>query len=55
MAISQNGMENREQLCKSWLQCLFSTNCISLDRTWPNLHAGIHSAGKWISVFELCP
>ena len=47
MAISQNGMENREQLCKSWQQCLFSTNCISLDRA---LHAGIHIAGMWISV-----
>ena len=26
-------LESIEQLCKSSLQCLISTNCISLDRT----------------------
>lgn len=35
--ISWNGIEkkwkNTEQLCRSSLQCLRSTNCISLDRT----------------------
>jgi len=34
VAISWNGMEhleNTEQLCKSSLKCLISTNCISLD------------------------
>jgi len=33
--ILQNGTEhseNTEQLCKSSLQCLISTSCISLDR-----------------------
>jgi len=35
-------LESIEQLCKSSLQCLISTNCISLDRTKPIFLPGIH-------------
>ena len=42
----RNGtLENTEQLCKSSLQCLISTNCTPMDRARRVLHAGNHIDG----------
>ena len=41
----RNALENTEQLCKSSLQCLISTNCTPMDRARRVLHAGNHIVG----------
>ena len=38
-------LEKEEQLCKSSLQCLISTNCISLSRPGQTIHVGTLIAG----------
>ena len=43
--ISWNGTLDAEQLCKSSLHSLNSTNCIPLDRVRRALHAGTLFAG----------
>jgi len=59
--ILRNGTErsgNMEQLCKSSLQCLISTSCISLNRAQQPLHAGTKGTSSrlwWLGVPLLVP